>query len=191
MAVLLDRNLLKKRRNVLKMAILTKKSKIFIKAKLTASKSCLLRLVYILICCILRDAILLSLDLLKFQSLEFQIFYHFWLVLWYQSRFHAIYPSTIFCCTVPSKITQWYVIYSVKIFVHLAQRKCFASGKKDFVLGHKGHTVFNDFDLLIMFNFVTLYLNRFLYDAKSIATLQIHISDLQTWSNDYIRLLNI
>ena len=63
----------KKRRNVLKMAVLTKKSKIFIKAKLTASKSCLLGLVYFMICCILRDAILLSLDLLKFQSLEFQI----------------------------------------------------------------------------------------------------------------------
>ena len=63
-----------KRRNVLKMAVLTKKSKIFIKAKLTASKSCLLGLVYSMICCILRDVILLSLDLLKFQSLEFQIF---------------------------------------------------------------------------------------------------------------------
>ena len=88
------------------MAVLTKKSKIFIKAKLTASKSCLLGLVYSMICCILRDAILLSLDLLKFQSLEFQIFYHFWLVLWYQSKFHAIYPGTIFCCTVPSKFTQ-------------------------------------------------------------------------------------
>ena len=57
-----------------KMAVLNQKSKIFIKAKLTASKSCLLGLVYSMICCILRDAILLSLDLLKFQSLEFQIF---------------------------------------------------------------------------------------------------------------------
>ena len=69
-----DENLSEKRRNVLKMAILTKKWKIFIKAKLTASKSCLLGLVYSMICCILRDSILLSLDLLKFQSLEFQIF---------------------------------------------------------------------------------------------------------------------
>ena len=69
-----DVNLSEKRRNTLKMAILTKKWKIFIKAKLTASKSCLLGLVYFMICCILRDAILLSLDLLKFQSLEFQIF---------------------------------------------------------------------------------------------------------------------
>ena len=57
-----------KRRNVLKMAVLTKKSKIFIKAKLTASKSCLLGLVYSMICCILRDFILLSLDL---HSLSF------------------------------------------------------------------------------------------------------------------------
>ena len=63
-----------KRRNVLKMAVLTIKSKIFIKAKLTASKSCLLGLVYFMICCILRDVILLSMNLLKFQSLEFQIF---------------------------------------------------------------------------------------------------------------------
>ena len=62
-----------KRRNVLKMAVLTKKSKIFIKAKLMVSKSCFLGLVYFMICCILRDAILLSLDLLKFQSLEFRI----------------------------------------------------------------------------------------------------------------------
>ena len=37
-----DMNLPKKRRNALKMVILTKKSKIFIKAKLTVSKSCLL-----------------------------------------------------------------------------------------------------------------------------------------------------
>ena len=74
---------------------MTEKSKIFIKAKLTASKSYLLGLVYFMICCILRHAISLSLDLLKFQS------------LWYQSRFHAIYSGTIFCCTVLSKITQW------------------------------------------------------------------------------------
>ena len=67
-------NLSEKRRNALKMAILTKKWKISIKAKLTASISCQLQLVYFMICCILRDAILLSLDLLKFQSLEFQIF---------------------------------------------------------------------------------------------------------------------
>ena len=69
-----DTNLPNKRRNALKMVILTKKSKIFIKAKLTDSKSCLVRFVYLMICCISRDTILLSLDLLKFQSLEFQIF---------------------------------------------------------------------------------------------------------------------
>ena len=71
MAVMLDGNLLNKRRNVLKRLFRLKKSKIFIKAKLTASKSCPLGLVYFMICCILRDAILLSLDFLKFRSLEF------------------------------------------------------------------------------------------------------------------------
>ena len=69
-----DGNLSEKRRNSLKMAILTKEWKNFIKAKLTASKSCQLGLVYFMICCILSDDILLSLDFLKFQSLEFQIF---------------------------------------------------------------------------------------------------------------------
>ena len=51
-----DANLPKKRRNALKMVILTKKSKIFIKAKLTVSKSYLLGLVYLMISCIIRDA---------------------------------------------------------------------------------------------------------------------------------------
>ena len=46
----------KKRRNALKMVILTKKSKNFIKAKLTVSKSYLLGLVYLMISCIIRDA---------------------------------------------------------------------------------------------------------------------------------------
>ena len=41
------------------MAILTKKSKIFIKAKLTVSKSYLLGLVYFMISCILRGALIL------------------------------------------------------------------------------------------------------------------------------------
>ena len=41
-----DENLSEKRRNALKMAILTKKSKIFIKAKLMVSKIYLLGLVY-------------------------------------------------------------------------------------------------------------------------------------------------
>ena len=47
---------LKKKRDALKTAILTKKSKIFIKAKLTVSKSCLLGLLSFMIFCILRDA---------------------------------------------------------------------------------------------------------------------------------------
>ena len=51
-----DTNLPKKRRNALKMVILTKKSKIFIKAKLTVSKSYLPGLVYLMISCIIRDA---------------------------------------------------------------------------------------------------------------------------------------
>ena len=48
-----DTNLPKKRRNALKMVILTKKSKIFIKAKLTVSKSCLLEPTCFMISCIL------------------------------------------------------------------------------------------------------------------------------------------
>ena len=48
-----------KKRNVPKMAILTKKSKIFIKAKLTVSKSYLLGLVYLMIFCILRGGALI------------------------------------------------------------------------------------------------------------------------------------
>ena len=45
-------------RSVLKMAFLTKKSKIFTKAKLTVSKSYLLGLVYLMISCILRGALM-------------------------------------------------------------------------------------------------------------------------------------
>ena len=48
----------KKKRDALKTAILTKKSKIFIKAKLTVSKSYLLGLVYLRIFCILRGALI-------------------------------------------------------------------------------------------------------------------------------------
>ena len=48
----------KKRRDALKRAILTKKSKIFIKAKLTVSKSCLLGLLGFLIFWILRGDLL-------------------------------------------------------------------------------------------------------------------------------------
>ena len=46
----------KKSRKAPKRAILTKKSKIFIKAKLTVLKSCLLELTCFMICCILGDA---------------------------------------------------------------------------------------------------------------------------------------
>ena len=46
-------------RNAPEIAILTKKSKIFIKAKLTVSKSYLLGLVYFMISCILRGALIL------------------------------------------------------------------------------------------------------------------------------------
>ena len=53
-----DENLSEKRRNALKMAILTKKSKNFIKAKLTVSKSYLLGLVYFMVSCILRGALI-------------------------------------------------------------------------------------------------------------------------------------
>ena len=48
----------KKRRDVLKTAILTKKSKIFIKAKLTVSKSCLLGHLGFMIFCVLRGDLL-------------------------------------------------------------------------------------------------------------------------------------
>ena len=47
-----------KKRDALKTAILTKKSKIFIKAKLTVSKSCLLELFGFMIFCILRGDLL-------------------------------------------------------------------------------------------------------------------------------------
>ena len=72
----------------------------------------------------------------------------------------------------------FYALNPNKMFCILISRE------KDFVFGHKGHTVFNDFNLVVVFNFVTVYLNRLLHDAKTTATLQIPISDLQTWSND-------
>ena len=53
--VMRDRNHPGKRRNAQKMAILTNKSKIFIKAKVIFSKSCLLGHVCFMICHILRD----------------------------------------------------------------------------------------------------------------------------------------
>ena len=71
-----DTNLPQKRRNGLKMVILTKKSKIFIKAKLTVSKSCPLGPVYFMIYCILEDAHLQNLSFLRGLSTEF-IFFNF------------------------------------------------------------------------------------------------------------------
>ena len=71
-----DMNLPKKRRNALKMVILTKKSKLFIKTKLTVSKSCLLGPVYFMIYCILEDAHLQNLSFLRGLSTEF-IFFNF------------------------------------------------------------------------------------------------------------------
>ena len=53
-----DTNLPQKRRNAQKMLILTKKSKISIKAKLTVSKSYLLGLVYFMISRILRGVLI-------------------------------------------------------------------------------------------------------------------------------------
>ena len=66
-----DTNLPKKRRNALKMVILTKKSKIFIKAKLTVSKSCPLELVLFMNFCILRGAPLQKVNFWKGPSYDF------------------------------------------------------------------------------------------------------------------------
>ena len=54
--IICDTNHPRKSRKAKKMAIFTKKSKIFIKAKLTVSKSCLLGPACFMICCILGDA---------------------------------------------------------------------------------------------------------------------------------------
>ena len=66
-----DENLSEKRRNAQKMAILTKKSKIFIKAKLTVSKSCLLGPACSIIFCILRGAYLQKVKYFKSPSYDF------------------------------------------------------------------------------------------------------------------------
>ena len=65
-----------KRRNALKMVILTEKSKIFIKAKLTVSKRCLLGPTYFMIFCILGDVHLQRLSFLRGLSTEL-IFFNF------------------------------------------------------------------------------------------------------------------
>ena len=62
---------LRKRRNTLKMAFLSKESKIFIKAKLTVSKSFQLGLLDFIIFCILRDALLKS--YITYFNLSFEV----------------------------------------------------------------------------------------------------------------------
>ena len=66
-----DTNLPQKRRNALKMVILTKKSKIFIKAKLTVSICCLLGTACSIIFCILNGAHLQKVKYLKSPSYDF------------------------------------------------------------------------------------------------------------------------
>ena len=66
----------KKSRKVQKRAVLIKKSKIFIKAKLTVSKSCLLGPAYFKICWILGDAHSQNLSFLRRPSTKF-IFFNF------------------------------------------------------------------------------------------------------------------
>ena len=61
----------RKRRITLKMAFLTKKSKIFLKAKLTVSKSCLLGPVPFMNFCILRGAPLQKVNYWKGPSYDF------------------------------------------------------------------------------------------------------------------------
>ena len=61
----------KKSRKAPKMAILTNKSKNFIKAKLTASKSCLLGPVHIMIWCIFGDAYLQKMKYWQSPSYDF------------------------------------------------------------------------------------------------------------------------
>ena len=64
----------KKRRNSLKMAVLTKKTKIFIKARLTVSKSYLLGLVCFMIFCILRGDLIQITKYLCNLSITLNIF---------------------------------------------------------------------------------------------------------------------
>ena len=68
----------KKRRDALKTAILTNKSKIFIKAKLTVSKSCLLGLLGFMIFCILRDV---HIEISKYLSIWVFKLPFFWFLL--------------------------------------------------------------------------------------------------------------
>ena len=73
----------KKSRKTQKMAIFTKKSKFFIKAKLTASKSCLLGPTCSMIFSIFRDAHLKKVKYLKSPS------YNFWNFSYAQLHWHS------------------------------------------------------------------------------------------------------
>ena len=95
-----------------KRAVLIRKSKIFIKAKLTVSKSCLLGPAYFMIYCILRDAHLQNLSFLRGPSTE-SIFFNFSDIATYyreskleiayflKNNFQrvAIVPNNLFCLT--------------------------------------------------------------------------------------------
>ena len=70
-AVICDMNQPRRSRKAQKMAFLTKKSKFFIKAKLTVSKSCLLGPACSIIFCILRGAHLQKVKYLKSPSYDF------------------------------------------------------------------------------------------------------------------------
>ena len=85
----------KKRRDALKTAILTKKSKIFIKAKLTVSKSCLLGLLCFMILFVLVDAILQKGGYFKNWSGNFLFYFKnhlftLWLFIFQQSFVSSI-----------------------------------------------------------------------------------------------------
>jgi len=74
-----DMNLPQKRRNAIEMVILTKNSKIFIKAKMTVSKSYPLGLVYFMISCILRVCAYINHKI----SLQYDLYseHLFWLII--------------------------------------------------------------------------------------------------------------
>ena len=87
-AVICDANHPRKSRKTQKMAIFTKKSKIFIKAKLTVSKSCLLEPVCFMIFSIFRGGHLQKVKYLKSPS------YDFWNFSYAQLHLHS---SNSFC----------------------------------------------------------------------------------------------
>ena len=87
-AVICEANHPRKSRKAQKMAIFTKKSKFFIKAKLTASKSCLLGPTCSMVFSIFRDAHLQKVKYLKSPS------YDFWNFSYAQLHWHS---SNSFC----------------------------------------------------------------------------------------------